>query len=489
MARLPGCSRTSLPPPQVQPQARRQQALWYALYFPQLHPKPDGLSESQQQALLRELAAVVENVSSLISIHPQALVFEIRSSLKYFGGADLLHRHLKPLLEKKLTDLNLAPTFHYAACPTAVGSLLLAKAGRNLLVYRKDNLRAALGGLPLSLLSDVLITSRKQYRRLSNMGLRQLRDIWRLPTDGLKKRFGSEFVNRLNQSIGKTPEPMARYRPLPAFNACFDLSCAVETLDSLLPVAEELLTRLCDFLKKRDLCSSHLLLVLEHEQQNDTLVNLSLRQATRSRQHIMLLLETRFTRMEIPAPVSAVRLEVMRFDAFVPADDDLLRENHNRGTLSPSLTTFLEQLQARMGDRHIKSIHCIADHCPEYASDQPDCPDPGTLENASRHNIGSSAGKGVGKRAVTTDNKLTVNNPRPFWLLARPQQLAVKKGRLYYRRRITLLRGPERIEARWWSGCDVRRDYYIAVDDCGIRLWIYHEKTAQGAWFLHGLFA
>jgi protein ImuB len=49
-----------------------------------------------------------------------------------------------------------------------------------------------------------------------------------------------------------------------------------------------------------------------------------------------------------------------------------------------------------------------------------------------------------------------------------------------------LLAGPERIEAGWWDGEDVVRDYFIARTRAGSLSWIY--RATEG-WFLHGLFA
>jgi protein ImuB len=50
----------------------------------------------------------------------------------------------------------------------------------------------------------------------------------------------------------------------------------------------------------------------------------------------------------------------------------------------------------------------------------------------------------------------------------------------------TLLAGPERIEAGWWDGEDVVRDYFIARTRAASLAWIY--RATEG-WFLHGLFA
>ena len=111
-----------------QGQIKKPDSLWYAVYFPQLIE----LSESQQQKYLNELAAVLESVSSTVSFHPQALICEIRSGLKYFGDIDAIHDKVNEPLSEALKQLSLADYFLYAACPTVTGSLLLARSGHNL---------------------------------------------------------------------------------------------------------------------------------------------------------------------------------------------------------------------------------------------------------------------------------------------------------------------------------------------------------------------
>ena len=70
---------------------------------------------------------------------------------------------------------------------------------------------------------------------------------------------------------------------------------------------------------------------------------------------------------------------------------------------------------------------------------------------------------------------------RPVWLLDQPEPCAVD--------RLVLEEGPECIESGWWDGHDVARDYYIARNPQGARLWVFRnrrETTAGGGWFLHG---
>ena len=478
--------------------SKRSHALWYALYLPQL----EELALPQQRQYLNKLAALMQEVSSTVSFHPLALVCEIRSSLKYFGGIDVIHCRLGQLVTAQLVEWALADHFLYAVSPTVTGSLLLARSGHNALVYQKDNLRSALGQLS----TEVLQLNREQNRRLYNMGARHLRDIWRLPPAGLRRRFGSDFLNQLNQALGKVPEPTRNYLPPPAFLTCYDLPYELENLDRLLPVADEIFAQLCDFLRRRDLGTSQLLFSLQHEKRSCTEISIGLHQPSRSRKHLMLLLETHFSNLSIPAPVTAVKLEVTQFDAFVSHSDPLRTsekwgrgkwgqtensfdsgENQQRSgrkfysgpifphPISPNdsnLNQLIEQLQARLGEHHVKSINSVAEHCPEYASQQTDYLEVDT--------------PGKKRQAVATQ---VAPHPRPFWLLEQPLQLRIRRGRLYHCKAITIVSGPERIETHWWSGTDVRRDYYVAREQNGSRLWIYRERGADKRWFLHGFFA
>ncbi len=448
------------------PVAKRSRAnsLWYALYLPQL----EELDPAQQKKYLDGLASHMQSVSSTVSFHPQALICEVRSSLKYFAGIDVIHQKLRKLIRVQLQQWNLADDFLYAVSPTVSGSLLLARSGHNALVHRKENLRSALGRCSI----DVLDLNKEQRRRLHNMGVRYLRDIWRLPSDGLCKRFGSSFVNQLNKALGKAAEPTLNYIPPPAFVASYDLPYELENLDRLLPIADELLAQLCDFLRRRDLSTGHLVFSLFHEKRDCTEINMGLRIASRSQQHLMLLLETHFEKLTIPAPVVTIKIEVKRFDAFFAKSDSLLRDktSDTDSYNDSNLTQFMEQLQARLGENHVKSVSNAAQHCPEHASSQFDYKEK------------------VGRESKNNREEVSAN-PRPLWLLQEPKQLNINKGRLFYRRPITILSGPERIETHWWSGVDVRRDYYVARELKGSKLWIYKERDSANRWYLHGIFS
>jgi protein ImuB len=79
------------------------------------------------------------------------------------------------------------------------------------------------------------------------------------------------------------------------------------------------------------------------------------------------------------------------------------------------------------------------------------------------------------------------SQPRPVWMLDKPLRLMMRDQRPIYRRPLKMLTRTERIEAGWWDGNCVERDYYVAADDRGHMFWVYRERL-NGEWYLQGLF-
>jgi protein ImuB len=77
--------------------------------------------------------------------------------------------------------------------------------------------------------------------------------------------------------------------------------------------------------------------------------------------------------------------------------------------------------------------------------------------------------------------------------LDKPIALLERENRPFYGSPLRLVSPPERIEAGWWAGELVTRDYYVAEGKDHTYFWIYSERMAspdgKAAWFLHGLFA
>jgi len=414
-------------------------------------------NEQTQQNRLQQLAVWAEQFTSKVSIQPpHALLLEVRGSLKLFGGLPAIQKQIQQQLTQQWQH-----SFHHAVTPTPMASLLLAYSGQSDVVQNKNHLRSVLGRLSINSLPIGL----KKKQQLRRTGVRQLRDLWRLPKEGLARRFGPKLVNYIDRTLGVTPDPLDFFVSPGEFTAFYDFPMEVHKTDLLLNIAGQLLQQLVAFLRERDACINECQFRLYHDKHAATNIIVGVRQATRDHQHLMLLLEEHLNRLALEAPVKSIQLTARDFLPFSPQNLSLFSEpalNQQFAPQESNIETLLEQLQARLGRDAIKTIRSVNDHRPEYAY---------------RFND-----------AVAKKSELIVQQ-RPFWLLPQPQLLPQKNNQPWLQGPIVLLKGPERIEAGWWSGKDIRRDYYIAMDSAGSHLWIYQELTEDYQWYLHGLFA
>jgi protein ImuB len=128
---------------------------------------------------------------------------------------------------------------------------------------------------------------------------------------------------------------------------------------------------------------------------------------------------------------------------------------------------LLERLRARLGGDAVFSVCLVPEHRPEFAW---------------RVAEPSLARQGSGTPEAPPSQ-------RPLWMLAEPQPLTDSGGLpCHGGQPLRLAGGPERIETGWWDGRDVRRDYYVATDRGGVRLWVYRQRDRGGGWWLHGVF-
>ncbi len=405
------------------------------------------------QQALKDLELWALKFSPRVNLHPPcSLLLEIKGSIQYFGGLDNIKNQIVQTLRNRWGH-----EISLAVSPAPAASILLATSGADVVVNDINDLRSALGHLPIALLP----LDEKRKRQLAKTGVRILRDLWRLPAAALARRFGSDLVYCLDRSLGKLAHPLSLYQPPPRFEHTYDISYEVDNYQSLLPYAYKLLLNLCRFLHKHDVYTSHYIFYFKHAQHTPTVINIDLRQPRRDPEHFLMLLETKISQMAPAGRVSAIKLSAETFHAYTTYTADMFPTQDIKEKTEQNIEQLLEQLYARLGHDMIRGIKCHEDHRPEYAYR---C---------------SEAG-------INTHTQVT--GSRPFWLFPEPERLLKKNNRLYYKSAIRLAMGPERIEAGWWNGKDIHRDYYIAIDKLAGNLWIYHDLTDRRLWYLHGLF-
>ena len=415
--------------------------------------KSANIDPVAQQDKLEELVADSMQLSSRVSIAPPtSFLLEVAGSIRYFGSLEMIQQKLAQSLKKKLQS-----TFNMVVSPVPAASLLLARSGYKNIIHGLDELRSVSGALPV----NALPIDDKSLSQLDKIGVRVLRDLWRLPVSELARRFDADFVSYLETLLGRKQELLSLHYPAPRFSRQISFTRDMRQNHGLLPHIDSLLDKLVVFLRHYDLYTNHFLIYLEHRQRDTTAMNFFLRQPSRDKYHFLGLVETDLQQRQLPGPVIGLELLAEEFHEFHSKTRELFSHDPGSSDDDEDIQGLLDQLRVRLGREKISHLSCCADHRPEYA---------GLLY---RHPPGSSTAG--------------LKN-RPLWLLPEPHPLRQGINQLYYKGPVHICSGPERIETGWWDGHDIRRDYYTAIDELAGGLWIYRDLRSENCWYLHGLF-
>jgi protein ImuB len=436
---------------------------------PTLHALARDLRRERQ--LLEALAQRSLHFSPRVSLEPpDAVLLEVRGSLRLFGGARALCARLQ--LELAATT---GVTTRMAITPAPLASLWFARAGlpgaQPLFVRNRADLAARLAPLPLA---SCVRWPARTLETMETMGVRTVGDCLRLPRDGFARRFGRDLLAQLDRATGRRPEPRAAFAASEKFATRRELEPEIDHTDRLARVLDPMLDELCRFLRERDRGVQALEVQLRHRTAPVTRVRLRFVQPVGGQpQHITGLLRERLDRLALPQPVRSVRLLSGPLLELRAAAVELFA--HDRRESVAHLPQLIERLRARLGNDAVYGLACVPEHRPEAAWR---VVEPVLRAPSPRP---SPAGAGEGGRRPGEG----WGEGRPLWLLDAPEPCDVRP--------LVFEEGPECIESGWWDGHDVARDYYVVRDGQGARLWVFRNRRAtadDGAcWFLHGWFA
>jgi protein ImuB len=392
-----------------------------------------------ERALLEQLALGAWQASShVVQVPPDGILLEIAGSRRLHGG-------LRPLVEKLCTHLQ------QQGLPVRAGS---APVPGTASLFARHGLHAAgeaamhdkLRRLPLV----TLAVDENQARGLAGCGLRRVTDLLSLPAAERARRFGPALNRHLDELLGKRRTALATWQPPEHFRLRLELPAASSDSAALLFVLRRAIARMAHWLTVRDQALTRLDIALEREDGGGSIaLKVGLSRPGMDQARLLELLALKLEKCRLPAPVEAIRLSAESTDEHRPPQADLW-SGHNRGDAWPAL---LDRLRAGLGDNGLAGLSPCPDHRPEKAW----CwVEPGT--------------------ASTCDEQ----RPRPTWLL--PEARPCRRDTL------CLEEGPERIEAGWWDDAECRRDYFVARDRHGRRLWVFHEHHPRRGWYIQGIF-
>jgi protein ImuB len=400
------------------------------------------------------------------------LVLEVSASERLWGGRQQL---LCQMFEStmSITDVQFAQ-----GTTSLIAIARLQTAGQ---------VHAAPNDLPLA----ALAAARPHLATLQRIGCTRWGQLRALPRGGVVRRFGASLLDALDQAYGLKPE-LYPWLMLPdIFEATLELGFQVETAPALLFGARRLFRQLQVWLQARHcgVLALELMWTMDARRDTATQGQLVLRTAepTADMAHLQRLLSEHLARITLPAPVLYLHLRSIETKKLGSETASLLPDEQKTGD---SLHHLLERLSARLGSQKVLQIKAQSDHRPELMQILLPC------SYAANFKSLCSDSKRFGTESEVKEDMLY-----PTWLLLNPLKLAVRKNTPLYQGVLTLLAGPQRLEAGWWVGGDCAlRDYFLARSEHAGLLWVYRERVPvqQGAepgadvsrdWYLHGLFA
>lgn len=474
---------------------------------------------------------------SLAQAH--TLLLEVGSGLRLFGG-------LRALLSRvSATVAEFGYTARIACAPTAWGAWLLAQAHADRQGHRWHVIKESSLARVLDRLSVLLLPVAQAHRdAFTHVGCTTLADLRHLPRSGVVRRFGSGILDLLAQAYGTRPDPRESFRAPASFHAQLELPSRVDNADALLFAARRLIVQLAGWLSAHHMALSGYTLLLEHElASRHAPKTSSLKVAwsipSRDAEHLIWLLREKLNQTVLVAPVIELKLVADQIGEYAGQSDTLFPMPESDGD---SIARLLERLSARLGPENVLQMSVQDDHRPERAmvveayqaqafsrkkrspakgrvkvkadktwlteelqhaaleneradgdaaaqathiahtARQPDK----TGDDKNSHTFAAQPGDDPQALLDLPDSALP-SQPRPVWMLDKPLRLMMRDQRPIYRRPLKMLTRTERIEAGWWDGNRVERDYYVAADDRGHMFWVYRERLG-GEWYLQGLF-
>ncbi|GGY72533.1 DNA repair nucleotidyltransferase [Cellvibrio zantedeschiae] len=398
------------------------------------------------------------------------LLLEIFSCLQLFSG-------LQSLASKIFNCLKDAHySFEYGLAHTAKGAWLLSFKHYPICGNETQTIFCErLKSLPIHLLQDYP----NAIDALKKTGFTTLADIAKQidaqKISSIKKRLGAEFteyfcgifgIEQNFQQNSLFANPLPNYKPLEFFSDYIQFDYPITQNDQLYYPVESLLQNLSDYLQKRQLECQHIEWTLSDIYHNKFLLNVH---SDTPESHWQLLYDLTLIQLdsrELPFEVDSLTL-ICRNTNSMQNRNQLLVFDHSRKSRSVgrSFAITMAKLKARLGDQSIYKLSYRDSLLPEKSHCKI------SFNDTPNQNLPP-----IHKKSL-----------RPTWLLDCPLMIEERTQGLYWRGKLNLLAGPERINAQWWEK-PVARDYFIAQRHDHVRLWVFFDLH-QKAWYLHGIFA
>lgn len=428
------------------------------------------LEPQQDQGVLVELASSCERFSYCIGIEegdfPECIFMDVTGIAHFFSGEDRLTQELDTVIREQHYDARIAIGNTIGAAWAAAH--YLSTANQPAIVAEQDIER--MESLPLM----ALRLSPETTIKLKRLGIRTIDQLLKLDRVALARRLGNEILQRLDQLHGKCSELITPCHPLPRYSVSKRLDDSVTHSELIEQLYVHLLRMLLEKLQPRLLGIRQLVCNLTLEDRSSLSINIRMCDCTADEQHIVDLLRLKWEQVRLKSPLIAMEMEAVEVEPLEVIQQAFFADESREQ--KQQYTVLVNRLSSRLGEQAVLEPDLLPNPVPEKSVQ--------LCVPAKRS-----------KSSYSPDANYFHALDRPPVLFAQPRTIDVfslsPDGHpaviLWNSKRVRIVScvGPERIEANWFDGEYVRRDYYRIEIENGQWLWIFrHLQKSQ--WFWHG---
>lgn len=360
-----------------------------------------------------------------------------------------------------------------AAIADTIGTAwAIARYGQDSLIIGNGMQSAALLSCPsaaLRLEADII-------ERFDKLGLRHIRDFIGIPRSALRRRFGPEFLRKLDLALGHEEEIIHPVHPIEPYHERLPCLEPIITATGIEIALQRLLESLSHRLQKEQKGIRVAILKCYRIDGKMEKIEINTSCATHNARHLFKLFEIKLPTIEPALGIELFTLEALKVEDVSPLQEKLWEKTC--GLENSELSQLLDRLAGKIGSAHIHRYLPDEHYWPERS-----------IKLASS----------IGEKGTTT---WRIDRPRPLQLLNNPEPIEVTapipdyppmlfrhKGKLH---KVIKADGPERIEQEWWLQEGQHRDYYYVEDEEGCRYWLFrsghYTDDKSYRWFIHGFF-
>ena len=418
---------------------------------------------ASEKSTLQRLALLAYNFSPTVIIAEQGLWLELSGCEQLFHGYNQLLQQLQQALLSRSISVDMG------IAASADGARLLCRSGFQNRLPNSAELQLQLQATSIRKLA----INKRQQQSFQQLGLDSLGDLLALPRAELARRFGTGIVDYLQLLLGEKPCRLQRFQPPASFHDLLQNPQGIFSKQGLLFPMKTLLQRFSLYLQARQCHCRTFEWRFEPLLGEPVSMRVTLSGSHNSWTNLLDLSRLQLDRISLPASIESIILTSDDFIEATPGELDLFdsvlsdnatikkRGKEGKETESTETHRLIDSLRARLGPEALLQPALGPDYLPEKA---------GKIIAAGERPQPAIAHHGL----------------QPLWLLPKPVSVQMRNQQLFWRQRLYILSGPQRLCDNWWQ-TDQQRDYYLACDAEGARYWLFRQP--DGGWFVQGLFA